>query len=95
MVRTLSHLQNSKMIATRMVFHYAKNHHWAFDHGWFGIDSDYRILIKQGWLDEDAPSDLRFIQEYHNQEILLPHDEEFFPDLNALAWHRTEWEIAS
>ena len=72
-----------------------KNHHWAFDHGWFGIDSDYRILVKQGWLDEDAPSDLRFIQEYHNQEILLPHDEEFFPELNALAWHRAEWQIAS
>ncbi|HEY9889533.1 MAG TPA: HNH endonuclease, partial [Candidatus Obscuribacterales bacterium] len=21
-----------------------KNHHWAFDHGWFGVDDDYRIV---------------------------------------------------
>jgi putative restriction endonuclease len=71
-----------------------KNHHWAFDHGWFGIDDDYRIIIRENWLDEDAPSDLRFMEEYHGEEILLPHDLEFIPDPEALLWHRKNWKIA-
>jgi putative restriction endonuclease len=32
-----------------------KNHHWAFDHGWFGAGDDYRIVIPQGrFMEEPA-----------------------------------------
>jgi putative restriction endonuclease len=71
-----------------------KNHHWGFDHGWFSIDDNYRILIRQNWLDEDGSSDFRFMENYHGEEILLPHDLEFIPDAKSLQWHRKHWEIA-
>lgn len=71
-----------------------KNHHWAFDHGWFGIDENYRIRIRQNWINEDAPSNIRAMSEYHGESIILPYDEEFCPDRDALAWHREEWQIA-
>lgn len=71
-----------------------KNHHWAFDHGWFGISENYKILIRKDWIDEDLPSDAKAMSRYHNADIVLPHDEEFIPDPEALAWHRETWNIA-
>ncbi|MFH7244085.1 MAG: HNH endonuclease [Spirulina sp.] len=71
-----------------------KNHHWAFDHGWFSLDQEYRILIRENWISENAPSNIKAMSEYHLESIFLPHDEEFLPDQNALAWHRENWHIA-
>jgi putative restriction endonuclease len=71
-----------------------KNHHWAFDHGWFGIDSEYRIVIRENWIDENSPSGIKSMNEYHHENIVLPHDEEFLPDRDFLAWHRGKWDIA-
>jgi putative restriction endonuclease len=71
-----------------------KNHHWAFDHGWFSLNQEYRILIRENWISEDAPSNIKAMSEYHLENIFLPHDEEFLPDQNALAWHRENWHIA-
>jgi len=36
-----------------------KNHHWAFDRGWFGVDDDCRIVI---------PWD-RFIEEERSKKL--------------------------
>ncbi|RZM79144.1 HNH endonuclease [Leptolyngbya iicbica] len=71
-----------------------KNHHWAFDHGWFGIDENYRILIRQNWLTESASQGTKLMREYHGEGIILPHEDEFLPDLGALEWHRQHWKIA-
>lgn len=71
-----------------------KNHHWSFDHGWFSLDQEYRILIRENWISENAPSHIKSMSEYHLESIFLPHDEEFLPDQNALAWHRENWHIA-
>lgn len=71
-----------------------KNHHWAFDHGWFSINDDYQIVIRQDWLTESAAQGSKLMREYHGEGIILPHDEEFLPDLEALEWHRQHWKIA-
>jgi putative restriction endonuclease len=63
-----------------------KNHHWAFDLGWFSIDNNYRILIAQG-LDDDSPY-TRAMKEFERELIALPSNERYFPRLESLKWHR-------
>jgi putative restriction endonuclease len=63
-----------------------KNHHWAFDLGWFSIDDQYRILVARD-LSDDSPH-TRAMQDFHQEQIALPNDERCFPRLAALKWHR-------
>jgi putative restriction endonuclease len=63
-----------------------KNHHWAFDLGWFSIDDNYRILIAQG-LDDDSPY-TRAMKDFDREPIALPSNERYFPRLESLKWHR-------
>ncbi|MBE9079162.1 HNH endonuclease [Romeria aff. gracilis LEGE 07310] len=72
-----------------------KNHHWAFDHGWFGISDRYQIVIPPDRFYEEAPNALQGLDEFNGEEILLPVDDKCKPRLEALSWHRNFWEIAS
>lgn len=63
-----------------------KNHHWAFDMGWFSIDDEYRILVAHD-LQEESPN-ARPMQDFRNEQIILPNSEKHFPSLEALHWHR-------
>jgi putative restriction endonuclease len=71
-----------------------KNHHWAFDLGWFGIDDNYRILVAQD-LEDDSPY-TRSMKDFDSprerlrqrESIALPSNEKYFPRLEALKWHR-------
>ena len=63
-----------------------KNHHWAFDLGWFTIDNNYKILVARD-LEDDSPH-TRSMKDFHNESISLPSKEQYFPRLEALEWHR-------
>lgn len=63
-----------------------KNHHWAFDRGWFGINDDFTLLIKDD-LREDAPNS-KPMQEFNGDRIRLPVHAQYYPRLEALRWHR-------
>lgn len=63
-----------------------KNHHWAFDRGWFAVDDRYQILVASD-LQEDSPYP-RLMREFHGEQILLPSSEEYYPRVDALQWHR-------
>jgi putative restriction endonuclease len=63
-----------------------KNHHWAFDLGWFSVDDNYRILVAQG-LDDDSPY-TRLMKDFDREPIALPSNERYFPRLESLKWHR-------
>ncbi len=63
-----------------------KNHHWAFDKGWFTIDNQYKIIIASD-LEEDSPYN-RSMKEFQGEFILLPTTEQYFPRLEAIQWHR-------
>jgi putative restriction endonuclease len=73
-----SHLNNGLSLC--------KNHHWAFDRGWFGIDDNYRILVADD-LQEDSPN-AKPLKEFHSENMILPDSEQYFPSLEALEWHR-------
>lgn len=62
-----------------------KNHHWAFDRGWFGINEDYRIKVTTD-LEEITPNN-RAIKDFEDQEILFPNQTQYKPRLEAFQWH--------
>ena len=49
-----------------------KNHHWAFDHGWFGVDDDYQIMIPQERFVEEAAVESREMVTFRGEVIGLP-----------------------
>lgn len=63
-----------------------KNHHWAFDRGWFSISDNYTLLVSEG-LREESPKATP-MKEFRGQPIRLPAEEQYFPRLEALRWHR-------
>ena len=63
-----------------------KNHHWAFDLGWFSVDDNYRILVAQDLVD-DSPY-TRAMKDFDREIIALPSNKRAFPRLESLAWHR-------
>ncbi|MFQ3636994.1 MAG: HNH endonuclease [Cyanobacteriota bacterium] len=71
-----------------------KNHHWAFDHGWFSISDEYTIIIPENRIHEEPPIDTKPMQAFHNEPIFLPNQIEFYPRLEAIQWHRERWKIA-
>lgn len=71
-----------------------KNHHWAFDHGWFGIDDDYRILIPSDRFTEEPAIDSREMLKFQGEEIKLPNDSKHQPSLQSINWHRIHWKIS-
>jgi putative restriction endonuclease len=73
-----------------------KNHHWAFDKGWFSITDNYKIIVANN-LQEESPH-ARKIQEFHGEDILLPDSKKYAPDQcypnpEALKWHRNKWKF--
>lgn len=66
-----------------------KNHHWAFDRYWFSINDDYTIIVADG-LREDSPN-ARPMREFGGDRIILPVQEQYYPRLDAIRWHREEF----
>lgn len=71
-----------------------KNHHWAFDRGWFSISNNYRILIAHHLFTEEPPEESRSMQNFHGELIYLPDEQKYHPRIDALQWHRDFWNIA-
>ncbi|BCL36400.1 HNH endonuclease [Nostoc sp. MS1] len=63
-----------------------KNHHWAFDRGWFTADEQYKIIVSRE-LEEITPH-TKPMKDFHGEKLLLPNKEQYFPELEALQWHR-------
>jgi putative restriction endonuclease len=63
-----------------------KNHHWAFDQGWFSIDDEYRIIVAND-LEEESPN-AKPMKDFHTKRILLPRYEKYLPKQESLQWHQ-------
>ncbi|MBD1847447.1 HNH endonuclease [Cyanobacteria bacterium FACHB-63] len=71
-----------------------KNHHWAFDRGWFGIGNDYKIIVPRDRFYEESPIHTKSMQDFHEEPILMPTQPEYQPRIESLQWHRDHWQIA-
>lgn len=65
-----------------------KNHHWAFDNGFFTVDEQYKILISKDF--EDESPNAKPMRSYHGTVLYLPRLQEYYPEAEALEWHRQE-----
>lgn len=63
-------------------------YHWAFDRGLISVDQDYRVVLsKHLRRDRNIAGDLL---AFDQRELILPADEAFYPDLEALEYHRNK-----
>ncbi|WP_118839026.1 HNH endonuclease [Salinibacter ruber] len=53
-----------------------KQHHWAFDEGWFTVTDDHTVRVHPNLPDD---SDYDFIREHDGDTLHLPDDERFHP----------------
>ena len=66
-----------------------KNHHWAFDRFWFTLDDNYTVIVNDK-LKEQSPN-AKPIREFRGESIILPSQQQYYPRLDALEWHRQEF----
>jgi len=70
-----------------------KNHHWAFDHGWFSIDDDYKLIVPNNQFYEEVPAGTKSMKDFHGEKLLTPAQTAYRPRTEALQWHRNYWNI--
>lgn len=63
-----------------------KNHHWAFDRGWFTIDDDYTLIVSND-LREESPN-AKPLRDSQGEHIILPVKKQYHPRIEAITWHR-------
>lgn len=61
-----------------------RTHHWAFDHGLFGVDQNRKVVVSQ-----TASADPRngHLLQFSGQAIRSPSNASLMPALEALEWH--------
>lgn len=83
-IKPFSEFYNSKI---ENGISFCKNHHWAFDRGWFTISEDYTIIVAEDLQEEFSYG--RIMKDFHGESIELPKSAEYYPSLESLNWHRT------
>lgn len=69
-----------------------KIHHAAFDGKYFGIRSDYRIVVRPEILEEkDGPMLRHGLQEINDRQIIVPRSTHERPDPERLKWRFTSF----
>ena len=61
--------------------------HRAFDRGLISIDSNYRVLISDKFIEKNVESNYS-INQFRGKEILLPTNVKYYPNISNLNWHR-------
>lgn len=62
------------------------NLHRAFDKGAISVDADYRVLVSQTFVENEAS--VYSLKALVGKQLELPKDRDYFPDLEAFEWHR-------
>ncbi len=67
----------------------SKTAHWLFDHGFWSIAADLRIIVAQSRF-EEAGEEAYLLKKMAGRELLRPVDDHYLPDQQCLAWHRRQ-----
>jgi putative restriction endonuclease len=61
--------------------------HWTFDEGLTGVSVKYQVMLSKElrMMSQNLPGHLLTVE---NRQILGPVDDDLWPDLDALQWHR-------
>ncbi|HYH63470.1 MAG TPA: HNH endonuclease [Urbifossiella sp.] len=65
----------------------SKNSHWMFDQGLWSIAENLTVLVASSQFTEEYAGGTP-LTSYAGQRLMLPDDEQLWPDPTYLAWHR-------
>lgn len=65
----------------------SKTSHWLFDHGFWSIAPDLRIIVDESRF-EEVGDDAYLLKKMAGREMLRPDNALYLPDQQSLAWHR-------
>jgi putative restriction endonuclease len=65
----------------------SKTAHWLFDHGFWSLSDDFRVLVADAKFEESGEA-AHLLKPRAGAEILRPIARHFWPDLEAIRWHR-------
>lgn len=66
-----------------------KTAHWLFDHGFWSITHDFRVLVAADCF-EEAGEEALLLKRMAGRELLRPANPHFLPDQESLVWHRRQ-----
>lgn len=72
----------------------SKTSHWLFDHGFWSLSDDFRVLVHTEKFDESGDAG-QLLKPRADRGIHLPKDQAFWPDRTCLAWHRARHAFAN
>jgi putative restriction endonuclease len=65
----------------------SKTAHWLFDHGFWSLSDDFRVLVAESKFEESGDA-MQLLKPRAGTEILRPAHACFWPDLESLRWQR-------
>ena len=65
----------------------SKTAHWLFDHGFWSITNDLRVIVAEHRF-EEVGEEAYLLKKMAGREMLRPANLHFLPDPQSLAWHR-------
>ena len=65
----------------------SKTAHWLFDHGFWSITNDLRVIVAEHRF-EEVGEEAYLLKKMAGREMLRPANFHFLPDPQSLAWHR-------
>lgn len=65
----------------------SKTAHWLFDHGFWSITADLRIVVAESRF-EEAGEEAFLLKKMAGRDLLRPVNDQYLPDQQCLAWHR-------
>ncbi len=70
----------------------SKTAHWLFDHGFWSIAADLRIIVAESRF-EEVGEEAYLLKKMAGRELLRPHNDHFLPAPECLAWHRRHHKL--
>jgi putative restriction endonuclease len=64
-----------------------KTAHWLFDHGFWSLTNDLRIIVAD-YLFDEAGEEAFLLKKMAGRQLLRPANLHYLPDPQALTWHR-------
>lgn len=71
-----------------------KTAHWLFDHGFWSITNDLRVIVAEHLFDE-AGEEAYLLKKMAGRKLLRPANLHFLPDPQSLTWHRQHHKFES
>lgn len=70
----------------------SKTAHWLFDHGFWSITNDLRVIVAERRF-EEVGEEAYLLKKMAGREVVRPANLHFLPDPQSLTWHRQHHKL--